>query len=309
MSPGSYAPNLHEGSRSEYLAQYVFSMFGTSVPVLHQEDYGLDLHCTLSEREGQRARPVAYFSVQVKSIDGPWEFDDAGSVKWLVEYPAPLLLCIVDKAKARLSIYQTLARFGAAVRMELPAQLRLLPGAAGQGRALSWDREGNSELGPPILQFIIADLMDDALFTQYRDVLRFWVVCDQQNIWRYQAGMWSVSVPSRYITNELPGGGRFRYLLNYATEEIRSKAENSASELEEWPGPLMLAADDRVGALLAALMLRHRDPGYEKGWASNLVTSLRADGRLDAATGTKSTDYVFAPIDKLLEELRRKMTG
>ncbi len=43
MSPSSYAPNLHEGSRSEYLAQYVFSMFGTSVPVLHQEDYGLDL--------------------------------------------------------------------------------------------------------------------------------------------------------------------------------------------------------------------------------------------------------------------------
>ena len=143
MSPGSYAPNLHEGSRSEYLAQYVFSMFGTSVPVLHQEDYGLDLHCTLSERQGQRARPVAYFSVQVKSIDGPWEFDDADSVKWLVEYPAPLLLCIVDKAKARFSIYQTLARFGAAVKMKLPAQLRLLPGAAGQGRALSWDHEGN----------------------------------------------------------------------------------------------------------------------------------------------------------------------
>ena len=39
------------------------------------------------------------------------------------------------------------------------------------------------------------------------------------------------------------------------------------------------------------------------------MTSLRADGRPDAATGTKSTDYVFAPIDKLLEELRRKMTG
>ena len=106
--------------------------------------------------------------------------------------------------------------------------------------------------------------MDDTLFTQYRDVLRFWVVHDQQNVWRYQAGMRSVSVPSRYITNELPGGGRARYFLNYATEEIRSRAENSASELEEWLGPLMLAADDRVGALLAALMLRHRDPATRK---------------------------------------------
>ena len=34
-SVGSIAPNLHEGSRSEYLAQYVFSSFGTAVPVPH----------------------------------------------------------------------------------------------------------------------------------------------------------------------------------------------------------------------------------------------------------------------------------
>jgi hypothetical protein len=31
---GSIAANLHEGSRSEYLAQFVFSSFGTAIPVL-----------------------------------------------------------------------------------------------------------------------------------------------------------------------------------------------------------------------------------------------------------------------------------
>ena len=40
-SVGSIAANLHEGSRSEYLAQYVFSSFGTAVPIPHQEDTGL----------------------------------------------------------------------------------------------------------------------------------------------------------------------------------------------------------------------------------------------------------------------------
>jgi hypothetical protein len=35
---GSIAANLHEGSRSEYLAQFVFSSFGTAIPVPHQED-------------------------------------------------------------------------------------------------------------------------------------------------------------------------------------------------------------------------------------------------------------------------------
>jgi hypothetical protein len=38
---------LHEGSRSEYLAQFVFSSFGTAIPVPHQEDSGLDIYCTL----------------------------------------------------------------------------------------------------------------------------------------------------------------------------------------------------------------------------------------------------------------------
>jgi len=51
---GSIATNLHEGSRSEYLAQYVFSSFGTAVPVPHQEDSGLDIYCTLLETDGQR---------------------------------------------------------------------------------------------------------------------------------------------------------------------------------------------------------------------------------------------------------------
>jgi hypothetical protein len=79
-STGAIAANFHEGSRSEYLAQYVFSAFGTSVPVPHQEDHGIDLVCTLTERKGQLAWPVADYSVQVKSTDGPWEFSTPDSV-------------------------------------------------------------------------------------------------------------------------------------------------------------------------------------------------------------------------------------
>ena len=68
---GSIPANLHEGSRSEYLAQFVFSSFGTAIPVPHQEDSGLDIYCTLLERDGQRAWPRAYYSVQVKSTMEP----------------------------------------------------------------------------------------------------------------------------------------------------------------------------------------------------------------------------------------------
>ena len=52
MVVGAIAPNAHEGSRSEYLAQCVFASFGAAVAIPHQEDSGIDLHCTLTERVG-----------------------------------------------------------------------------------------------------------------------------------------------------------------------------------------------------------------------------------------------------------------
>jgi hypothetical protein len=100
---GSIAANLHEGSRSEYLAQFVFSSFGTAVPVPHQEDSGLDIYCTLLERIGQRAWPRAYYSVQVKSTMEPWVFGSPESVRWIIEHPLPIFLCIVQKQEARYS--------------------------------------------------------------------------------------------------------------------------------------------------------------------------------------------------------------
>jgi len=104
---GSLAANPHEGVRSEYLAQYVFSSFGTAVPVPHQEDTGVDLYCTLLERVGRRAWPRAYFSVQVKSSMEPWISASPDSIRWIIEHPLPIFLCVVQKAEARLRIYQT----------------------------------------------------------------------------------------------------------------------------------------------------------------------------------------------------------
>jgi hypothetical protein len=108
---GSIAANLHEGSRSEYLAQFVFSSFGTAIPVPHQEDSGLDIYCTLLERDGQRAWPRAYYAVQVKSDMAPWRFEGQKSVQWIIEHPPPIFLCVVQKADARILVYHTAPRF------------------------------------------------------------------------------------------------------------------------------------------------------------------------------------------------------
>ena len=100
--PGSLPINFRGGNRSEYLAQFVFSAFGTAIPVPHQEDTGLDIYCTLLQQEGRRAWPRAYYSVQVKSTMDPWEFNGRNSVRWFIEHPLPIFLCIVQKAEAKI---------------------------------------------------------------------------------------------------------------------------------------------------------------------------------------------------------------
>jgi len=150
---GGIAANLHEGSRSEYLAQYIFASFGTAVPVPHQEDTGVDLYCTLTERIGQRAWPRAYFAVQVKSTMDAWTFGDEQSIRWLIEHPLPLFLCVVDKCSARIRIYHTSPRFYVWSLPPLPSRLELVPTTESEGHCSQWEGGWTFSLSAPILDF------------------------------------------------------------------------------------------------------------------------------------------------------------
>lgn len=119
--------------------------------------------------------------------------------------------------------------------------------------------------------------------------------------------MRSVSVPPRYRTNEVPEGGKATFFLTYVPSEIRAQAEETTRELLEWLAEPILNDDDRLGALLAALMLRHRDPGAER-LRPTLFLKLRGISGLDAAMDTTNTSYLFAPFDRLLDGLRQKIT-
>ena len=109
--PLSYTLNFKEGSRSEILADYLFSQWGAVTPVRRQDDFGIDLYCTLFDKIGQLAVVRDYFSVQVKSDLGPWVFGGEEQVRWLVEYPSPSFLACVDKKKGSVAVYQLMPRF------------------------------------------------------------------------------------------------------------------------------------------------------------------------------------------------------
>jgi hypothetical protein len=156
-------------------------------------------------------------------------------------------------------------------------------------------------LGAPILEFNIWDLLDDEQFEQFGKVLGFWVLADFDNVRRYQMGMRSVSMPGEFVTNEVPLECNATYFLNYAPTEIRAKAEKTALELHEWLASVWVNDNDFVAALLADLMIRHRNP---QGYRIRPDSFMAVGARLNTTMGTNPPGYVFAAFDKLLAELR-----
>lgn len=291
-------------------------MFGTVTRVPNEEDHGVDLICTLTRKAGGRAEPYAYYSVQVKSAPGDWVFGGPGSVKWILEYPAPLLFCAAEKKAARFTVYQLTARFQAALMPEQPDSLTLVPGEAGRTDPthrprIGWDADGRL-LGPPVLQFTVDELLDDQRFTLFGSILEYWVLNDLRNILRQQMGMRSASGPGYYATNEVPPPSGFgTFSMAVVPPEIRERATRTAAEHLDWLGDVMRQSGDATGALLAALMVRHLvpgddpegQPGFRPSWLYGQLGHIARKAFPEVA-GSRT---VTGPFDAILAELTRRI--
>lgn len=201
---GSYAPNLREGKRSEYLAHYFFSSLGTSVPVPSPEDTGLDLHCTIADVVGQRAWPRCFYTVQVKSDSGPWCMDSQESVAWLADQPFPIFLCVVEKKIGRFRLYQTLPRHFLRAHPPLPDRFELVPGDGADGKPEFFKRDQHSySLSAPILDFGLEKFLDAEFLELAKSVIRSWVEWDNENTYMRLAGLQYAMKPTDWKTNEV----------------------------------------------------------------------------------------------------------
>jgi hypothetical protein len=299
---GAIATNLHEGSRSEYLAQYVFASFGTAVSVPHQEDSGIDLYCTLAERVGSRAWPRAHFSVQVKSTFDPWVLDSEESVRWLIQHPLPFFLCIVDKASARLRVYHTSPRFYAWSLPPLPRHLELRPAQDQEGRCTQWEGNTSFSLSAPILNASIQELLDDAFHRNAWKVLDFWIGFDLENLARIRAGIHSFRMPDGYTTNTT----KFR---GWATQGI-SQAPDLAPAMEHVKeGVAYLSSQfhrrgDLDGAVRCALLLRHLFPNDSSGGTHD----PHLHGLINEIIGGDK-NYLYAGADALNAMIEERLRG
>ena len=215
--PGVIARNPHEGTRSEYLAQYVFSAFGTSVPVPHPEDTGIDLYCTLCEEIGSRFVVKNYYLVQVKSNNEPIEYNGEETVKWLFSHNYPFFICVINKKEHKFELYQTLALAILGQKTNIK-KVTLIPQDKENFNFFPTYIE-NSEielfLGKPIVSLSIFEIENKETRNKIKLTLKSWIEVDQENINLKGTGCYRV--PESWETNKpiqpLKIVGNFKDLL------------------------------------------------------------------------------------------------
>jgi hypothetical protein len=294
---GSYAANFHEGSRSEYLAQYVFASFGTAISVPQQEDTGIDLQCTLTERVGRRAWPRYHYSVQVKSTMSAWRFDSPESVRWLVEHPLPLFLCVVDKSTARLRLYHTLPRFFVWATGTLTDSLELVPENDFHGKSTQWSDGTKFSLSAPIIDRTIIELMDDSIWEEVRSVIEFWLKIEQRNREMFTMNVPVFSMPDGYETNTTNFTGTVFQgdALPHRVDNVRAPL----GKILEWLIQAYSYKHDLRGTARVALLLRYLFPENEGTEAPSMPLGYT---EINKALGLKSK-YLFEGVDTLSQRL------
>ena len=304
---GSVAANLHEGSRSEYLAQYLFASFGTVVPVPHQEDTGLDLYCTLTERLGARAFPRAYYSVQVKSTMAPWVLEGFDSVKWLIEHPLPLFLCVVDKKALQLRLYHTAPRFYAWALPPLPERLELVPATDEHGRCTQWSSGNTFSLSAPILDAAVSDLLDDEFQRRAIEVIRFWTDVDAQNLTRIRSDLHTFRMPDEYTTNTTDH--RAWVEQGVTDDPDPTRAIEHAKLCLAYLMSQLRRRGDFGGAARCVMLLRHFSPRYVRGEPIDheLLTVLNATAPVSRRNDLfRGVDALNEVVDKAVRRCARR---
>lgn len=292
-STGSMAANAHEGSRSEYAAVYFFTSLGTASQIPHQEDVGVDLYCTLTERIGQRAWPRYHYTVQVKSTLDAWCFPDPESVRWLIEHPLPLFLCVVNKKQGMLRLYHTFPRYLVWAIGNQPNKLELNPGTGIKGESVQWETGGETfSLSAPILEVPITGIPDEEDFANVRSTLIHWLEADILNLNAISQGLPVYQMPYEYTTNSTPSGGLVLQTGRGTTFSEKYLATMGKSVA--WLADAYRAQADPRGMARALMLLRHMYPtGFPLGVSAHFAMS-ELNGQLLA-----NQRYAYEAIDLL----------
>jgi hypothetical protein len=296
---GATVYGFHEGTRSEYFAQCVLSAFGTSVPVPHPEDHGIDFYCTLTERTDQLIWAKASYSVQVKS-EGVWVLEGRESVDWLIKHPLPLFLGVMDKKTLTFRIYHTAPRFYPWGLGDSPDRLELTMTHETVGQSTQWVGEYKFSL-VPILCIEMAQLASDSDYAQNaRDVLEYWIAVENRNLARMVVDLRGWEMPDKYETNVLPKGGRVSQWLGRPSQELLNNGVRQVSEYLELLGRQLHDTGNYLAAVEAALLFRHLTKNFPAAFEDQLPSGgLLTNVAMSLNESLGKNRYVFEGLDHL----------
>lgn len=309
---GSYVFGFHEGGRSEILADYLFTAWGTVTPVRRQDDHGLDLYCTLADRIRRRTVVREYFVVQVKSNRRPWVFANPESVRWLVKYPSPLFLAVVNKKKATVSVYHVMPRFLVWALGSLPQRLELKPEDITEGKFCEWGTGGSVSLGAPIIKVTLSDLMNTKRMQELRSIFDYWVTRTRKNCDFVRNGLLRFQMPPSYRTNEMPDQSLAGLGDAVPARSFLFRGITTLAEIAECIGGQMARSGDRAGALRAALLVDHLQRNYKEAFENRLDWRHRVpgilglivcDGLNKTTNGSQEPPYKYQGLDAVQKVL------
>lgn len=207
--PNSLGASWHKSNLNEYLAQCFLSALGVSVPVLRQEDIGIDFYCALSEETKGRLTFHSPFTVQCGS-EGAKDFvyggfTDKGRWRreardWLFDQQVPLFACTVNAKEARFRLYQTTAKWMVrnACGHYIMTAVELVPGGKFDPVDTAIPREKIAKdsdqcdgsdgfkygipMREPVVELRITEITDDEQLDRARAAIKKAVVVERENI-------------------------------------------------------------------------------------------------------------------------------
>jgi hypothetical protein len=233
----------------------------------------------------------------------PWIFASPESVRWIIEHPLPIFLCVVLKADARILVYHTTPRFAAWILPLHKTRLELVPGNETRAQSVvsSWDQGSSFELKAPILDFTIQEALNDSFHAQLATVLKFWIDNDQENIFRVKCGNPHFQAPYEYETNKAGGIGGTGDFGGPFSDQSAQRAEAVLKELLSHITTHHYKYKELVSAAIYATALRRLSPISEQGDVTRHDTFLHSE--LNNRFGMCPPTHSYQAVDTLRQML------
>lgn len=208
-SGGVTARNTRQGFRSEYIAKYIFSAFGTAVDVSSENDIGLDLLCNLTYDQNKLIVYKSSYGIQVKSKGKPFKYSGKKATTWLSKLEFPLILVEVDKPNSSLKVYSTwnLNRYLLGLHSDNEANFPeeiLFDTTSTEDLNVPDCEKGIIPVGKPILEFKYHDIDDKDRCDSFYEILSEWLDIENKNYALRRAGVSSAFGYIKWETNRKP---------------------------------------------------------------------------------------------------------